>query len=332
MNHKNDFKAFSINNNANVVSQERYEESRSLKTGFPPDNITVHLLNKVLRQSSTITSVLANFIATYSGNDVLDNGDIVKLTAQLNGALEQKIAAEVPNASLTQKGVTQLTDKTGNSHTLAVTQKLVSDVNDNANNRLAKNQNGADIPDKNAFVKNLNLLKTVEFAKEAVPSSRKINGKSLTNDVILNAGDIGAQPVGDYANYNDVSESLNKKLDKAAVVQNDGHNSNDVMSQLAVSERMIGIDQSWKDVTTQRAINIAYTNTSKKPIIVSIALLGSAFQADITVNGVQAFYISGAGSWVTSGSTAVIPAGASYKVVPVINAQSISIVKWTELS
>ncbi|MBS9426491.1 phage tail protein, partial [Photorhabdus caribbeanensis] len=49
MNHKNDFKAFSINNNANVVSQERYEESQSLKTGFPPDNITVHLLNKVLR-------------------------------------------------------------------------------------------------------------------------------------------------------------------------------------------------------------------------------------------------------------------------------------------
>ncbi|MCW7548504.1 phage tail protein [Photorhabdus sp. APURE] len=332
MNHKNDFKAFSIKNNANVVSQERYEESRSLKTGFPPDNITVHLLNKVLRQSSTITSVLANFIATYSGNDVLDNGDIVKLTAQLNGALEQKIATEVPNASLTQKGVTQLTDKTGNSNTLAVTQKLVSDVNDNANSKLSKNQNGADIPDKNAFVKNLNLLKTVAFAKEAVPSSRKINGKSLTSDVILNAGDIGAQPVGDYASYNDVSESLNKKLDKAAVVQNDGHNSNDVMSQLAVSERMIGIGQHWKDVTAQRAINIAYTNTSKKPIIVSIALLGSAFQADITVNGVQAFYISGAGSWVTSGSTAVIPAGASYKVVPVINAQSISIVKWTELS
>ncbi|WP_254921035.1 phage tail protein [Photorhabdus luminescens] len=194
MNHKNDFKAFSINNNANVVSQERYEESRSLKTGFPPDNITVHLLNKVLRQSSTITSVLANFIATYSGNDVLDNGDIVKLTAQLNGALEQKIATEVPNASLTQKGVTQLTDKTGNSNTLAVTQKLVSDVNDNANSRLSKKQNGADVPDKNAFVKNLGLSETVNKANNAVPSSRKINGKVLTGDVSLNAGNVGAFP------------------------------------------------------------------------------------------------------------------------------------------
>ncbi|WP_338011044.1 hypothetical protein [Photorhabdus temperata] len=90
MNPKNDFKAFSISNNANVVSQERYEESQSLKTGFPPNNITVHLLNKVLRQSSAISSVVANFIATYSGNDILDDGDIVKLAAQLNRALEQK--------------------------------------------------------------------------------------------------------------------------------------------------------------------------------------------------------------------------------------------------
>ncbi|KAA1181308.1 phage tail protein [Photorhabdus heterorhabditis] len=167
----NDFKAFSISNNANVVSQERYEIDQSLKTGFPPNNITVHLLNKALRQSSTITSVVANFIATYSGDDILDNGDIAKLVVQLNRALEQKIAVEVPGASLTQKGVAQLTDKIGNSNTLAVTQKLVSDVNDNANNRLAKNQNGADIPDKNVFVKNLGLLETVELAKNAVSAN-----------------------------------------------------------------------------------------------------------------------------------------------------------------
>ncbi|MBS9437578.1 phage tail protein [Photorhabdus noenieputensis] len=171
MSQKNDFKAFSISNNANVVSQEGYEESRSLKTGFPPENITTHLLNKVLRQSSTITSVVANFIATYSGNDVLDDGDVAKLIVQLNRALEQKIAIAVPSASLTQKGVTQLTNTIGNSNTLAVTQKLVSDVNDNANNRLAKNQNGADIPDKNAFVKNLGLSETVELAKNAVSAN-----------------------------------------------------------------------------------------------------------------------------------------------------------------
>ncbi|MEK9495282.1 phage tail protein [Photorhabdus sp. P32] len=86
MSAKNDFKAFSAGNNANVVSQGRYEESKDLLTGFPPDDVPTHLLNKVLRQSSTIASVVANFIAEQSGEDVLDNGDITKLTAQLSKA------------------------------------------------------------------------------------------------------------------------------------------------------------------------------------------------------------------------------------------------------
>ncbi|WP_387690277.1 phage tail protein [Photorhabdus sp. RM71S] len=158
MSPKNDFKAFSISNNANVVSQEKYEENESLNTGFPPESITTHVLNKALRQSSTISSVVANFIATQSGNDVLDDGNIDKLTAQLNKALEKKITTKIPDASLTQKGIVQLTDIIGNSNTLAATQKLVSDINDNANGRLAKNQNGQDIPNKNEFVKNLGLL------------------------------------------------------------------------------------------------------------------------------------------------------------------------------
>ncbi|NHB87161.1 tail fiber protein [Photorhabdus tasmaniensis] len=128
MSHKNDFKAFSINDNANVVSQEKYEESERLSTGFPPNDVPTHLLNKVLRQASTISSVVADFIATRSGNDVLDDGNIVKLTAQLNKALEQKITTDIPSASLTQKGVVQLTNVIGNSDILAVTQKLVQEV------------------------------------------------------------------------------------------------------------------------------------------------------------------------------------------------------------
>ncbi|WP_448512249.1 tail fiber protein [Photorhabdus laumondii] len=91
----------------------------------------------------------------------IDDGDIAKLITQLNRALEQKITTTVPSASLTQQGVIQLTDNTGNSNTLAATQKLVSDINQNANNRLAKDQNGADILDKDAFVKNLGLIETI---------------------------------------------------------------------------------------------------------------------------------------------------------------------------
>ncbi|MER2473644.1 phage tail protein [Photorhabdus laumondii] len=128
MSQKNDFKAFSISDNANVVSQRLYEESKDLLTGFPPNDVPTHLLNKALRQSSTISSVLADFISTQSGEDVLDDGDIAKLTAQLNRALEQKTTTKIPDASLIQKGVVQLTNVIGDSDTLAVTQKLAQEI------------------------------------------------------------------------------------------------------------------------------------------------------------------------------------------------------------
>ncbi|WP_350306837.1 gp53-like domain-containing protein [Photorhabdus viridis] len=95
MSPKNDFKAFSISNNANVVSQQLYEESSELPTGFPPYTVTTHMLNKVLRQASTISSVVADFIVSQSGEDVLDDGDITKITSQLNKALGQKIKTEL---------------------------------------------------------------------------------------------------------------------------------------------------------------------------------------------------------------------------------------------
>ncbi|CAQ83743.1 MULTISPECIES: phage tail fiber protein [Photorhabdus] len=95
---KNDFKAFSISNNSNALNQYRYENSSELQDGFDPTKqFDLHVLNKALRQSSTISSVVADFIATGSGSDVLDDGNIANLTAQLNKALEQKIKVESDN-------------------------------------------------------------------------------------------------------------------------------------------------------------------------------------------------------------------------------------------
>ncbi len=66
MSPKNDFKDFSTSNNANVVNQEKYEKILSLYSGFLPDNVPTHLLNKVLRRSSTTVSVVDNLIMTQS--------------------------------------------------------------------------------------------------------------------------------------------------------------------------------------------------------------------------------------------------------------------------
>ncbi|PQQ30549.1 phage tail protein [Photorhabdus luminescens] len=170
MSMKNDFKAFAIDSGANVVSQQLYETDPNLSRGFPDRQyIDNHMLNKIFRQTSAITSVVADFIATQSGEDVLDDGNVTKLTAQLNKALEQKAITGIPNASLTQKGIVQLTDVIGDSDTLAVTQKLVKVIV----NSLLENINGR------------------------VPNNRRVNGKELTEDITLSAIDVGAKRPGD---------------------------------------------------------------------------------------------------------------------------------------
>ncbi|EPM0000919.1 tail fiber domain-containing protein [Escherichia coli] len=67
-------------------------------------------------------------------------------------------AVAMEDASLTTKGVVKLSSAVDStSESLAATPKAVKVVNDNANSRLAKNQNGADIPDKGRFLSNINV-------------------------------------------------------------------------------------------------------------------------------------------------------------------------------
>ncbi|EBB4423245.1 hypothetical protein CDF50_23835 [Salmonella enterica] len=68
-------------------------------------------------------------------------------------------------------------------------------IDEQVKTRLEKNQNGADIPNKPLFLQNVGLTETVEQARNAVPSTRKVNGKALTTDITLTSGDIGALPV-----------------------------------------------------------------------------------------------------------------------------------------
>ncbi|HCS4746657.1 TPA: tail fiber protein [Escherichia coli] len=62
------------------------------------------------------------------------------------------------DASTTKKGVVQLSSATNStSETLAATPKAVKAAYDNAEKRLQKDQNGADIPDKDRFLSNINV-------------------------------------------------------------------------------------------------------------------------------------------------------------------------------
>ncbi|WP_235184765.1 phage tail protein [Photorhabdus temperata] len=144
------------------MSNDEYAALAARVNGFSAGVAKSRELNKAWRQSSIITHILADFIAKESGNDVLDNGNIDALKSNLALAIKNALP-EVRDATLTEKGIIQLSNATDStSERLAATPRavkyaydLANTANNNANTKLAKSQNGADIPDKNAFVKNL---------------------------------------------------------------------------------------------------------------------------------------------------------------------------------
>ncbi|EPM3685874.1 prophage tail fiber N-terminal domain-containing protein [Escherichia coli] len=69
------------------------------------------------------------------------------------------------DATTAQKGIIQLSSATNStSETLAATPKAVKSAYDNAEKRLQKDQNGADIPDKGRFLNNINAASKTDFA------------------------------------------------------------------------------------------------------------------------------------------------------------------------
>ncbi|EHD8128560.1 phage tail protein [Salmonella enterica] len=88
------------------------------------------------------------------------------------------------------QNLSDVPDKAKGRSSLEVYSKTESDES-----YMAKSQCGADIPNKPLFLQNVGLTETVEQARNAVPSTRKVNGKALTTDITLTSGDIGALPV-----------------------------------------------------------------------------------------------------------------------------------------
>lgn len=87
----NNFKPFATGAGANVTSQADWEALIALATGFTSGLARSDQVNKALRQGTTMSSVLAQFIADMTGTDVLDNGDTATLLAQLKNALTGRL-------------------------------------------------------------------------------------------------------------------------------------------------------------------------------------------------------------------------------------------------
>ena len=85
---ENDFQVFAGAAGANVLTQAEWLALAQLTTGFESGILTSASLNKALRQASTIAALVAQFIADYSGQAVLDDGTIANKEVNLEAAIK----------------------------------------------------------------------------------------------------------------------------------------------------------------------------------------------------------------------------------------------------
>lgn len=77
----------------------------------------------------------------------------------------------------------------------------------------------------------------------------------------------------------------------------------------------LGRGQTWQDVTASRASATTYTNTTGKPILVSIEFSYASNSRNIVVDGVQVSSASSTAATFTKrvGICAIVPPGSTYR-------------------
>lgn len=184
---KNDFKPFATGKGANVTSQPDWEALPALLSGFTAGKASSAQVNKALRQASFIAAALAQYTASKSGLDVLDDGDLSGFIAKMSAAFGkdfQTLDATLTALAGLATGADKLpyftgNDTAGQTDLTSVGRDIIGKASiadiltylglgetaKQAAGALQKSQNGADIPDKPRFVQNIGLKETLNPTK-----------------------------------------------------------------------------------------------------------------------------------------------------------------------
>ncbi|EIN0010664.1 hypothetical protein LN994_003396 [Salmonella enterica] len=184
---KNDFKPFATGKGANVTSQPDWEALPALLSGFTAGKASSAQVNKALRQASFIAAALAQYTASKSGQDVLDDGDLSGFIAKMSAAFGkdfQTLDATLTALAGLATGADKLpyftgNDTAGQTDLTSVGRDIIGKASiadiltylglgetaKQAAGALQKSQNGADIPDKPRFVQNIGLKETLNPTK-----------------------------------------------------------------------------------------------------------------------------------------------------------------------
>lgn len=105
----NNFKAFALDPNANVMSQADWEALPALLSGFTAGKAASAQVNKAIRQATTIGALIGQFIAN-SGADALDNADVNGLVTKFTNALTANLSLGNASKRDVGSGANQIPD------------------------------------------------------------------------------------------------------------------------------------------------------------------------------------------------------------------------------
>lgn len=86
-----EFKPFGLGSGSYVMTPAAWNALPVRASGFPPGILPKENINTALRQSSSIATMISNFMAALQPGNVLDDGNLVTLQAQFVAALQALI-------------------------------------------------------------------------------------------------------------------------------------------------------------------------------------------------------------------------------------------------
>ncbi|MEM8217571.1 hypothetical protein Q4R59_18200 [Morganella morganii] len=235
---------------------------------------------------------------------------------------------------LVEAGIAQ--DKNNDNQLKEAIKKIISGGNyatkTEVNSKLAKDQNGADIPNKDTFIKNLGLPELLD--KKFDKTGGKITGQTdieapggRTQTLKAKAGTSVYQELylqDTFAAWWGITAGNKLSLENritsnTLTIGTDGFKIDG--KDIATTEQLFGVGQTYRNLTTSRQNKVWYTNTDSKPRIVHVESnrTGTQYPFSIDIQIIDTGgQCRGDYRWTAADEvvslTAIVPPGARYSV------------------
>nr|WP_023596429.1 hypothetical protein [Pandoraea pnomenusa] len=345
----NDFLTFAGGAGANVLSQADYAALAALATGFQAGVAQSAQVNKVLRQSSIMSAVLAQFVSDRTGQNVVDDGTTANILAQL------KASAAAVSGDATKTFSVAAATSSQHAAQLGQVQQIQTITATVASNALALTAGPTFLAFRSSALTNgaPTQVSITAALSLTVPSGATLGTVSgQTAMLALLVAYNGGAPVLCVANVaggTNLDETglispttISAAANSASTIYSAGavaaNSPFRVVGYVTITEatagtwatapalvqgtggqamagmQTLGFGQTWQNVSASRALGTTYYNTTSRPIFLSADVASpSSARIYASVNGVtvqSAFAASGADGVIAL----VIPPGASYSI------------------